>query len=102
MLLSVESLAAVAWNVRGGGGGDGCTLLLLLSVAGAGIGLEVTVMTGRWDTIVVNNILPECIIYYIMNRVLLRTDIRMYGCTDVRMYGCAGASVLTEEEHHHH
>jgi hypothetical protein len=47
MLLSVESLAAVAWNVRGCGGGDGCTLLLLLSVAGAGIGLEVTIMTGR-------------------------------------------------------
>jgi hypothetical protein len=43
MLLSVESLAAVAWNVRGGCG----TLLLLLSVAGAGIGLEVTIMTGR-------------------------------------------------------
>jgi hypothetical protein len=42
MLLSVESLAAVAWNVRGCG-----TLLLLLSVAGAGIGLEVTIMTGR-------------------------------------------------------
>ena len=47
MLLSVESLATVAWNVRGFGGGDGCTLLLLLSVAGAGIGLEVTIMTGR-------------------------------------------------------
>ena len=43
MLLSVESLAAVAWNVRGCGGG----MLLLLSVAGAGIGLEVTIMTGR-------------------------------------------------------
>ena len=46
MLLSVESLAAVAWNVRGFGGGGG-GMLLLLSVAGAGIGLEVTVMTGR-------------------------------------------------------
>jgi len=44
MLLSVESLATVAWNVRGCG--DGCTLLLL-SVAGAGIGLEVAIMTGR-------------------------------------------------------
>jgi hypothetical protein len=46
MLLSVESLAAVAWNVRGGCGT--LLLLLLLSVAtGAGIGLEVTIMTGR-------------------------------------------------------
>jgi hypothetical protein len=47
MLLSVESLAAVAWNVRGWGGGTLLLLLLLLSVAGAGIGLEVTIMTGR-------------------------------------------------------
>jgi hypothetical protein len=46
MLLSVESLAAVARNVRGWGCGT-LLLLLLLSVAGAGIGLEVTIMTGR-------------------------------------------------------
>jgi len=43
MLLSVESLAAVARNVRGCGCGCGCGMLLLS--AGAGTGLDI--MTGR-------------------------------------------------------
>ena len=43
MLLSVESLALVARNVRGCDCGCGCDLLLLS--AGAGIGLDI--ITGR-------------------------------------------------------
>jgi hypothetical protein len=28
--------------------------------------------------------------YYILNRVLLRTDVRVCECANVRMYGCTG------------
>ena len=62
MLVSVESLAAVAWNVRGCG--CGCGALLLLTPAG----FVDVIATGRWLIIVVKNILR---IIYIMNRVII-------------------------------
>ena len=66
MLVSVESLAAVAWNVRdcGCGCGCGCGALLLLTPAG----FVDVIATGRWLIIVVKNILR---IIYIMNRVII-------------------------------
>jgi hypothetical protein len=59
-LLSVESLDAVAWNVRD----CGCGALLLLTPAG----FVDVIATGRWLIIVVKNILR---IIYIMNRVII-------------------------------
>ena len=62
VLVSVESLAAVAWNVRDCG--CGCSALLLLTPAG----FVDVIATGRWLIIVVKNILR---IIYIMNRVII-------------------------------
>ena len=64
VLVSVESLDAVAWNVRDCGCGFGCGALLLLTPAG----FVDVIATGRWLIIVVKNILR---IIYIMNRVII-------------------------------